>query len=542
MFKNMSLGRKLLTSFASAAAIFTLFVIFMVFLMQSTFSAGAQAVEDAQASQNRLLALERNFFEIRRMASKAASSRNVNDANMATNAVITQLNSMLNDLNALRGLSGPLLPVQQFSAIEQSLNQYRNAIHGFSAEPMQSFLEEIDYFLINVEPNLAANINAAINIGLTRVNLELNALMDYSSFGINAGTIALIAAFLVSAVLLTVVFYMLHKSIVSPAAKLAVLTKNIAQGNFKNLEKYKSGDELGLLSDSLETIIQTLNNLKKLQNDWLYRAQRGEQNEALPTDLFLGEFNEIVSATNSIISGFESELDVITASITRFANGDFSSLSRMRHNSQYISLINEMSASLKTICYDIQNILASSVAGDFKNHMEVGKYNGEWQKIAINVNSLMDSIAMPLTQMKSVLDDAASGKFDKKVTAEAKGDLLKLKVSINNTFTNLTKYLKTITESLREAGGRSRTYLDLPGDLTPIKIALSELHENTALKNSANSTPAPESRTSAVSRSANAGKSKHDGTKRFSGAPSVDSAVIRGKGQPDYTRSDFGKY
>lgn len=542
MFKNMSLGQKLLTSFVSAAAIFALFAAFTAFLMQSTFSVDTQTAQNASANQDRLWALERRFSEIRRMTAAAASSRNTQDAGRAIAAVSAEVGNMLNDLNFIRGFPAPMLLTQQFSVMEQSLNQYRNTMQGISAEPIQAFISEIDYFLTNAEPNLAANINSAINTGLTLAGSELNASMHIDGFGANTGTIILVAVFFVSIILLIVIFYTLNQKIINPAAKLAALSKNLAEGNFRDVEKYKSGDELGLLSDSLNIIVDNLGKLKTLQSNLVHHIQRGEYGGTLPEEQFPGDFRELAAATNGIIAGFENELDTITSSIERFANGDFAAVSRMRRSNKYNSSVNDMSVSLKATCFDIQNMLALSSAGDFKNRMEVSKYNGEWQKIAIGINSLIDSVAIPITQMKCVLDDAASGKFDAKVTAEAKGDLLKLKVSINNAFANLTKYLKTITESLKDIGGRSRISLDLPGDLAPIKIALSELNENAGLKNSASQAAAFETPSASKTRSTSTNRNRDSDVKRFSGAPKVENLGLRDRGQPDYTRSDFGKY
>ena len=295
--------------------------------------------------------------------------------------------------------------------------------------------------------------------------------------------------------------------------------------------------EVDRLSDDLEHLHKSITDLRTESQKVAGKIKKREFGNQIQSDVFLDDFLSVVSSTNSIISAYETELENMTAYMEKFAAGELSASTGYGQKSRHISAASALARTLDEIAKDMQNMATASANGDFKKRLDAEKYSGDWQKLAHSINGMMEALEAPIGQAKDVMDALAAGKLDAKVTADAKGELHKLKVSSNNAAAALAKYTKIITHALENMNGRSKFLTDLPNDLAPIKVAINKLGDSHPKSNNIASLAG-----AAGAAPARLNLKSGDTAKKVSGALRVDGLEADTMGTPSYTQSDFGKY
>jgi methyl-accepting chemotaxis protein len=348
--------------------------------------------------------------------------------------------------------------------------------------------------------HLAFAAIALVFVGFTAVAI----FVEQIGIIIGAGAAALVFVALMMDVLL--------RSVANPAKQLAQSAKSLANGDFRNMAVYESEDELGQLSACLADGAETLIKLQEARQ---------------------------------AIAGYEKDLENMAAHLENLLYGELST-PRIGYGqkSRHVAAIFVLSRTLGEIMADMQSLAASAASGNFSKRLDAGKYGGSWQDLAHSMNGLMEALAPPIEQVRAALDAIAAGKLDVKVTADAKGELLKLKVSSNNAAASLAKYVKAITHALENIDKKSRFLLDLPHDFAPIKASITKLGDinaGAAPGRPHPNAPASERRqaTSFVNRPR---RNAIDEPKKFSGAPKSDGLEAGSGATPGYMRPDFGKY
>jgi len=326
----------------------------------------------------------------------------------------------------------------------------------------------------------------------------------------------IIGAALVALGMMLIVLTDLMRNVSHPAEKLLESAKSLADGDFKNIVSYESDDEFGQLSSQLS---QIANRLSKLPE------------------------------ANQSITSLQSELDNVSMHMEKFINGELAS-ARMGFGkkSRHVATAFVLARTLHENVADMQGLAAAIAAGDFSKRLAAEKYGGDWQKLAHAMNKMADALAESIEQARSAMDAIAAGNLGVKISADARGELLKLKTSTNNATASLTKHVKTITHALENINKKPRLLADLPQDFAPIKMAIIEAGESMAKDRDGSARPAaiapgPLSRRSAAANTSTTERQRDlQAHKKFSGALKLEGIQINTQGTPDYMKSDFGKY
>src|SRR5204862_79220 len=77
---------------------------------------------------------------------------------------------------------------------------------------------------------------------------------------------------------------------------------------------------------------------------------------------------------------------------------------------------------------------------------------GTWRDLTDNVNSMASSLTAQLRNVSEVTTAVASGDLTKKITVDAKGELLELKNTINTMVDQLGTFASEVTRVAREVG------------------------------------------------------------------------------------------
>ncbi len=90
--------------------------------------------------------------------------------------------------------------------------------------------------------------------------------------------------------------------------------------------------------------------------------------------------------------------------------------------------------------------------GRLSHRVPVGGWTESWSRSIDSVNSLIDALVRPTSEMQRVIGAVAGGDLSKKVSADVSGDMLDLKNTINAMVDQLNGFISEVTRVAREVG------------------------------------------------------------------------------------------
>jgi signal transduction histidine kinase/HAMP domain-containing protein/ActR/RegA family two-component response regulator len=115
--------------------------------------------------------------------------------------------------------------------------------------------------------------------------------------------------------------------------------------------------------------------------------------------------------------------------------------------------LNEIVSINETVCAELARV--SEVVGKqghLSQRIERGGLTARWSGPIDSVNSLIDHLVRPTSEMQRVIGAVADGDLSKKVTAEVSGEMLDLKRTINGMVDQLNGFVSEVTRVAREVG------------------------------------------------------------------------------------------
>src|SRR5205085_1763625 len=96
---------------------------------------------------------------------------------------------------------------------------------------------------------------------------------------------------------------------------------------------------------------------------------------------------------------------------------------------------------------------------------EVPGVGGTWKDLTDNVNAMASSLTGQIRNIADVTTAVAKGDLSRKITAEAKGEILELKKTINVMVDQLSAFASEVTRVAREVGtdGKLGGQANVPG-------------------------------------------------------------------------------
>ena len=90
--------------------------------------------------------------------------------------------------------------------------------------------------------------------------------------------------------------------------------------------------------------------------------------------------------------------------------------------------------------------------GNLGGRAQVRGVSGVWKDLTDNVNFMADNLTSQVRNIAQVATAVAEGDLGKKITVEAKGEILELKTTINTMVDQLSAFADEVTRVAREVG------------------------------------------------------------------------------------------
>jgi HAMP domain-containing protein/CheY-like chemotaxis protein/signal transduction histidine kinase len=169
-----------------------------------------------------------------------------------------------------------------------------------------------------------------------------------------------------------------------------------------------------------------------------------------------GTWKDLTDSVNSMASNLTNQVRNIAEVTTAVANGDLSKKITVDVRGEILELKNTIN-----IMVDQLNAFASEVTrvarevgtdGRLGGQADVRGVSGTWKDLTDNVNFMASNLTGQVRNIAEVTTAVANGDLSKKITADARGEIMELKNTINTMVDQLNGFASEVTRVAREVG------------------------------------------------------------------------------------------
>jgi HAMP domain-containing protein len=168
-------------------------------------------------------------------------------------------------------------------------------------------------------------------------------------------------------------------------------------------------------------------------------------------------------------SNLTNQVRNIAQVTTAVANGDLSKQITVEARGEILELkdtINTMVDQLRSFASEVTRVAREvGTEGKLGGQAEVKGVSGTWKDLTDSVNYMAANLTSQVRNIAEVTTAVANGDLSKKITAEALGEILELKNTINTMVDQLRAFASEVTRVAREVGteGRLGGQAEVPG-------------------------------------------------------------------------------
>jgi HAMP domain-containing protein/CheY-like chemotaxis protein/signal transduction histidine kinase len=182
-----------------------------------------------------------------------------------------------------------------------------------------------------------------------------------------------------------------------------------------------------------------------------------------------GTWKDLTDNVNTLAGNLTSQVRNIAAVTTAVAKGDLSQKITVEAKGETANLkntINTMVDQLSTFASEVTRVAREvGTEGRLGGQAAVPGVGGTWKDLTDNVNAMASSLTGQIRNIADVTTAVAKGDLSRKITAEAKGEILELKSTINIMVDQLSSFASEVTRVAKEVGteGKLGGQAEVPG-------------------------------------------------------------------------------
>ncbi|KAB8145009.1 response regulator [Chloroflexia bacterium SDU3-3] len=238
---------------------------------------------------------------------------------------------------------------------------------------------------------------------------------------------------------------------------IAEVTTAVANGDLSKKITADARGEILELKDTINTMVDQLNSFasevtrvaREVGTDGKLGGQAQVKGVA-------GVWKDLTDNVNSMANNLTGQVRNIADVTTAVAGGDLSKKITADAQGEILELkntINTMVDQLNSFASEVTRV-AREVGTDGKlgGQAEVKGVGGTWKDLTDNVNLMANNLTTQVRNIAEVTTAVAGGDLSKKITADAKGEILDLKNTINTMVDQLNGFASEVTRVAREVG------------------------------------------------------------------------------------------
>ncbi|MER5882298.1 HAMP domain-containing protein [Streptomyces sp. NPDC001941] len=238
---------------------------------------------------------------------------------------------------------------------------------------------------------------------------------------------------------------------------IAAVTTAVARGDLTRTVTVEATGELLELKLTVNTMVDQLSafadEVTRVAREVGTEGQLGGRAQVRGVS---GVWKDLTDNVNFMASNLTSQVRNIAQVTTAVANGDLSQKITVDAKGEILELkstINTMVDQLLAFADEVTRVAREvGTEGNLGGRAQVRGVSGVWKDLTENVNFMADNLTSQVRNIALVSTAVAQGDLGKKITVEAKGEILELKSTINTMVDQLSAFADEVTRVAREVG------------------------------------------------------------------------------------------
>ena len=173
-----------------------------------------------------------------------------------------------------------------------------------------------------------------------------------------------------------------------------------------------------------------------------------------------GIWKELTDNVNQMARNLTNQVRDIAEVTTAVANGDLTRKISVEARGELVTLkntINTMVDQLNAFASEVTRVAREvGTEGVLGGQAQVRDVSGIWKELTDNVNSMASNLTMQVRNIADVARAVATGDLSRKITVDARGEVLDLKATLNTMVDQLNAFASEVTRVAREVGTEGR--------------------------------------------------------------------------------------
>jgi HAMP domain-containing protein/signal transduction histidine kinase/CheY-like chemotaxis protein len=242
---------------------------------------------------------------------------------------------------------------------------------------------------------------------------------------------------------------------------IALVTTAVAQGDLSQKIEVDARGEILLLKDTINTMVDQLRSFA----DEVTRVARevgteGRLGGQAVVPGVAGTWKDLTDSVNVMARNLTDQVRDIARVTTAVAKGDLTQEVTVDVKGEVLELkrtVNTMVDQLSGFADEVTRVAREvGTEGKLGGQAEVKGVSGTWRDLTENVNFMADNLTHQVRNIAQVTTAVAQGDLSKKITVDARGEILELKDTINTMVDQLRSFASEVTRVAREVGTDGR--------------------------------------------------------------------------------------
>ncbi len=314
---------------------------------------------------------------------------------------------------------------------------------------------------------------------------------------VNALLTVIIVAAIITTLLILLALYLVVERTIKPLRRLTENAKEVAKGNLNINVGKVDNDEIGDMSMSIRAMSHTITSLLDDVDDITKARVVGNKEVKMIPENYQGSFANMAENINKLTNVYDDIIDEVLDYADGFANGEFDKEIKVMPGDYgtVTETFLTLKEQLKQVESEINNFIIAGVDGKLSYTVDASSFNGGWASLLTQLNELFVSIAAPIRQVSSFIENISkTGNYHLIMDKQLNGEFEIIRSSLNKMLTELFENIEDVSFVLNQLSNNKynvtieREYI---GDFSIIKKSVlgiikqlnSVMHE---ISNSAN--------------------------------------------------------
>lgn len=242
---------------------------------------------------------------------------------------------------------------------------------------------------------------------------------------------------------------------------VAAVTTAVAKGDLSRKITVEANGEILELKNTINTMVDQLNSFSsEVTRVALEVGTEGKLGGQAEVPGVAGTWKDLTDSVNRMAGNLTSQVRNIAGVTTAVANGDLSKKITVDVKGEMLELkktINTMVDQLNSFASEVTRVaLEVGTEGKLGGQARVKGVGGVWKDLTDSVNQMGSNLTDQVRNIAGVTTAVAKGDLSRKITVDAKGELLELKNTINTMVDQLNSFSSEVTRVAREVGSEGQ--------------------------------------------------------------------------------------